>query len=59
MIHRAPTWTVHAVALYPRAVPYRIAFFTSPMARVILISRGQASVQLKMVRQRQTPSRSF
>ena len=42
-----------------RAEPLRIAFFTSPMARVILISRGQASVQLKMVRQRQTPSRSF
>ena len=29
------------------------------MARVTLMSRGQASVQLKMVRQRQTPSRPF
>jgi hypothetical protein len=33
--------------------PLRIAFFTSPMALVMRISRGQASVQLKMVRQRQ------
>jgi hypothetical protein len=36
-----------------------MAFFTSPIALVMRISRGQASVQLKMVRQRHTPSRSF
>jgi hypothetical protein len=36
-----------------RAEPLRIAFFTSPMALVMRISRGQASVQLKIVRQRQ------
>jgi uncharacterized membrane protein YjjP (DUF1212 family) len=35
-------------------VPLRIAFFTSPMALVMRISRGQASVQLKRVRQRHT-----
>ena len=31
---------------------------TSRIARVMLMSRGQASTQLKMVRQRQTPSLS-
>src|SRR5690606_16747467 len=41
---------------HPPHCPYRIAFFTSPIARVIWISRGHASVQLKIVRQRQTPS---
>jgi hypothetical protein len=40
-------------------LPLRIAFFTSPMALVMRISRGQASVQLKIVRQRHTPLRSF
>ena len=35
--------------------PFRIASLTSPMALVTSISRGQAGVQLKMVRQRQTP----
>lgn len=34
-------------------LPLRIAFFTSPMALVMRIARGQASVRLKMVRQRQ------
>jgi hypothetical protein len=38
-----------------RAEPLRIAFFTSPMALVMRISRGQASVQLKMVRQSLIP----
>ncbi len=33
-------------------LPLRMAFFTSPIALVMRISRGQASVQLKMVRQR-------
>jgi hypothetical protein len=37
----------------------RIAFFASSMALVMWISREHASVQLKMVRQRHTPSRSF
>jgi hypothetical protein len=36
------------------ALPLRIAFFTSPMALVLRISRGHASVQLKIVRQRHT-----
>jgi hypothetical protein len=35
-----------------RALPLRIAFFTSPMALVMRISRRQASVQLKIVRKR-------
>lgn len=35
------------------------ASFTSPMARVTLMPRGQASTQLKTVRQRQTPSEVF
>ena len=43
------------------AAPYRsfctIATLTSPMARVTSISRGQADVQLKIVRQRHTPVR--
>jgi hypothetical protein len=34
-------------------LPLRIAFFTSPTALVMRISRGRASVQLKIVRQRQ------
>lgn len=39
--------------------PLRIAFFTSPIALVMRISREHTSVQFKMVRQRHTPSRSF
>ena len=39
-------------------VRLRIACFTSPIALVMRISRGRASVQLKIVRQRHTPSRS-
>lgn len=38
--------------------PQRIGFFTSAMAFVTLMSRGQTRGQLWMVRQRQTPSRS-
>ena len=36
-----------------------IAFFTSPMVSVMRISRRPVSVQLKIMRQRHTPPRSF
>jgi len=41
------------------AAPIEDRLFTSPIALVMRISRGHASMQLKMVRQRHTPSRSF
>ena len=40
-------------------LPVRIAFFTSPIAWVISISLGQATVQLKTVWQRYTPNWSL
>jgi hypothetical protein len=51
----------------PRVLDRRLArgafqdrfLHTSPMALVMRISRGHASVQFKIVRQRHTPSRSF
>ena len=36
-------------------LPVTIAFFTSAMARVMSMPRGQASTQLNAVRQRHTP----
>ena len=42
-----------------RAVPRRTACLTSAMALVTSMPRGQASEQLKVVRQRQTPSLSL
>jgi len=41
------------------SLPLYITCFTSAMALVISMSRGQASVQLKAVLQRQTPLSSF
>src|SRR5262249_17437248 len=40
-------------------VPYTMARLTSSMASVTWMPRGQASAQLKIVRQRQTPVRSL
>ena len=40
--------------MMPSGEPLRIASLTSPSARVTSIPRGQAGVQLKIVRQRQS-----
>jgi hypothetical protein len=45
-----------SLASDPQTLPVEIAIFTSAIAWVTLISRGQAVVQLKIVRQRQTPN---
>ena len=51
-----PTTLVSAEDLWVQTFPRMRAFLTSAMARVTLMPRGQASTQLKTVRQRQTPS---